>query len=98
LKHAGGRHIDGDSDAVALRKQGKKLQRLLLNTAEQYEAYADLLTKGQLDNSASLEFVRRMSATLKDLFGKTLISTVGTIASVALNRVISPVTVREWCR
>jgi hypothetical protein len=98
LERAGRHHVSGDNGAVALRRQGKKLRGSLLNAAKEYEVYADLLAEGQLDNSASIEFVRRMAGTLKDLFGKKLISTVGTIASVALDRTITPVAVRDWCR
>jgi hypothetical protein len=96
LERAGRHHINGDNSALALRKQGKKLQRSLLNTAKEYEAYANLLAEGQLDNSASIGFMRRMAGTLKDLFGKRLISTVATIASVALDRAITRVMARHW--
>jgi hypothetical protein len=98
LERAGRHHIKGDNGAAALRRRGKILQRSLLNAAKEYQTYANLLAKRQLDNSASIEFVRRMAETLKNLFGKRLISTVATIASVALNRAIPPPAVRDWCR
>jgi hypothetical protein len=70
----------------------------LHKTAEKYEAYAKLLAEGHLDSSASIEFVRRMAATLKGVFGKHLISTVATIASVGLNRKITRVNVKDWVK
>jgi hypothetical protein len=78
LKSAGRHHIKGESPAVALRQCGKELQRSLLKTAEKYQAYANLLAKGHLDSSASIEFVCRMAGTLNDLFGNRLISAVAT--------------------
>ena len=101
LERAGRHHMKDENDAYALRQRGKELQRYLRKTAEKYESYAKLLANGHLDSSASVEFVQRMAGTLKDLFGKRLISTVATIASVALNRPVdrpvTPAAVRDWC-
>jgi hypothetical protein len=97
LEQAGRHHIKNENDAHDLRKRGKELQRYLHKTAEKYEAYANLLADGHLDSSASIEFAQRIAGTLNDLFGKKMSSTVATIASVALDRAITSVAVREWC-
>jgi hypothetical protein len=97
LERAGRHHINNENNAHDLRQRGKELQRYLRKTAEKYEAYANLLADGHLDSSACIEFAQRMAGTLNDLFGKRMISTVATIASVALDRAITPVAVREWC-
>jgi hypothetical protein len=98
LERVGRHHIKDQNDAYTLRQCGKKLQRSLYETAEKYEAYANLLADRHLDSAASIEFVRQMAGTLKDLFGKRLNSTVATIASVALDRAITPANVKDWCR
>jgi hypothetical protein len=87
-------HFKNEDDAHDLRQRGKELQRYLRKTAEKYEAYSNLLADGHLDGSASIEFAQRIAGTL---FRKRMISTVATIASVVLDRAITPVAVREWC-
>jgi hypothetical protein len=57
-----------------------------------------VLTDRHLDTTASIEFVQQMAETLKDVFGKRLNSTVATIASVALDRAITPAMAKDWCR
>jgi G:T/U-mismatch repair DNA glycosylase len=94
----GRHHIKDQKDGYALRQRGKKLQNSLNKAAEKYEAYANLLADRHLDSIASIEFVQRMAGTLKNVFGKRLNSTVATIASVALDRAITPANVKDWCR
>jgi hypothetical protein len=72
----------------------KSSKGICAKRAEKYEAYSNLLADGHLDGSATIEFAQRIAGTL---FGKRVISTVATIASVAPDRAITPVAAREWC-
>jgi hypothetical protein len=98
LERVGRHHIKDQKHGRALRQCGKKLQNSLNKTAERYKAYANLLADSHLDRTASIEFVRQMAGTLKDVFGKRLNSTVATIASVALDREITRANVKDWVK